>query len=95
MSSHYASNSSKSKSKLNLKVIPFKRRAPMAKADFRVDNHGSLILLHPLTQAGLDYVNENIGSDNGFQPLWPVVVFEPRYISQFIHDIRLSGLLAR
>ncbi len=51
MSSNHAS---KSKSKLNLNVVPFKRRPPMAKADFRVDNHGSIILLRPLTQAGID-----------------------------------------
>ena len=94
MSSHHR-NSRESQSKLNLNVVPFKRRPPMAKADIRIANHGSLILLHPLTQAGIDYVNREIGADNGFQPLWPVVVFEPRYISQFIHDIRLSGLLAR
>jgi hypothetical protein len=95
MSSHRASNSRKSKSKLNLNVIPFKRRAPMAKQDFAVENHGSIILLRPLTDAGIDYVNENIGEDNGFQPYWPVVVFEPRYISQFLHQVRESGLLVR
>lgn len=95
MSSHRLSNSSKSKSKLNLSVIPFKRRPMLAKQDFQVDNHGSIVLLRPLTQAGIDYVNENIGKDNGFQPYWPTVVFEPRYVPQFIHGIRQSGLLAR
>jgi hypothetical protein len=92
MSSRHASNA---KPKSKLKVIPFKRRPPMAKPDFQVDNHGSIIMLRPLTQAGIDYVNENIGEGNGFQPYWPVVVFEPRYVSQFIHDIRQAGLLAR
>jgi len=93
MSSHHASNSSKAKSKL--KVIPFKRRPALAKQDFAVENHGSIVLLRPLTEAGIDYVNENIGRENGFQPYWPVVVFEPRYIDQFIGAIREDGLLVR
>ena len=92
MSSHHAS---KSKSKLNLKVIPFKRRPILAKQDFAVENHGSIILLRPLTQAGIDYVNQNIGEENGFQPYWPTVLFEHRYIDAFISQIRADGLLAR
>ena len=94
MSSHHA-NSSKSKSKLNLTVIPFKRRPMLAKQDFAVEDHGSIVLLRPLTDEALEYVNREIGAGNGFQPYWPVVVFEPRYVSQFIHDIRQAGLLAR
>jgi hypothetical protein len=85
----------KTESNVNLNVIPFKRRPPMAKQDFAVKHHGSLILLHPLTKAGIDYVNEHIDRETGFHPYWPVVVFEPRYISKFIHDVRQSGLLAR
>ena len=85
----------KAKSKLSLTVVPFKRRPLLAKQDFTVQHHGSIITLTPLTKAGIDYVNEHIGKDNGFQPYWPTVVFEPRYVSQFIHDIRQSGLLAR
>ena len=92
MSSH---SSSKSKSKLNPKVIPYKRRPLLAKQDFQIDNHGSIVLLRPLTQAAIDYVNECIGKDNGFQPYWPTVLFEPRYIDAFISQIRQSGLLAR
>jgi hypothetical protein len=87
--------SSHTKSQLNLKVIPFKRRPPMAKSDFQVDQHGGIVMLKPLTKAGIDYVNQQIGKDNGYQPYWPTVVFEPRYVSRFIHDIRQSGLLAR
>ena len=92
MSSHQAS-SRKPKSKL--KVIPFKRRPVLAKQDFQVDNHGSIVLLRPLTRAGIDYVNRKIGKDNGFQPYWPTVLFEPRYIDQFVDAIREDGLLVR
>jgi hypothetical protein len=87
--------SSNRHAKSNQEVIPFKRRPMLAKQDFAVENHGSIVLLRPLTQAGIDYVNENIGASNGFQPYWPVVVFEPRYIDQFIGAIREDGLLVR
>jgi hypothetical protein len=92
-SHHHASNSSKPKSKLN--VIPFKRRPPMAKQDFQIDNHGSIVLLRPLTEVAIDWVNEHIGEGNGFQPYWPVVVFEPRYLDHYIAGIRRDGLVAR
>jgi hypothetical protein len=92
MSSHHASNA---KSKSNLRVIPFKRRPALAKQDFAVENHGSIILLKPLTAAAVDYVNQHIGKDNGFQAYWPTVIFEPRYIGQFIDAIREDGLLVR
>jgi hypothetical protein len=85
----------KTNSKLKLNVVPFKRRPLFAKQDFTVQHHGSIITLTPLTKAAIEYVNREIGKDNGYQPYWPVVVFEPRYISHFIHDIRQAGLLAR
>ncbi len=94
MSSH-TRNFSKSKSKINLDVITFKRRPVLAKQDFQVDNHGSIVLLRPLTKGAVEYVNREIGKDNGFQPYWPTVLFEPRYIDQFIDAIREDGLLVR
>ena len=93
MSSHHASSSSKPN--LNLQVVPFKRRPMLAKQDFALENHGSIVLLRPLTKAGIEYVNEYIGKDNGFQPYWPTVVFEPRYVDQFVDAIREDGLLVR
>ena len=95
MSSHQTRNSSKSKSKVNLSVILFKRRPVLAKQDFQIVNHGSIVLLRPLTKPAIDYVNEHIGKDNGFQPYWPTVLFEPRYIDQFVDAIREDGLSVR
>ena len=40
----------------------------LAKQDFQVDTHGSTVLLRPLTQAAVDYVNEHIGRDNLPEP---------------------------
>ncbi len=76
-------------------VIRFQRRAPLAKVDFTVNNHGSIVLVVPNTQAGIDWANENIGKDNGYQPYWPTMVFEPRYVDQVLDGIRAEGLTVR
>jgi hypothetical protein len=76
-------------------VIPFKRRPQMAKQDFTVENHGSVVIIRPNTPAGIDWANENIGAGNGFQPYWPAMLFEPRYVDQVISGIKADGLLVR
>jgi hypothetical protein len=43
-----------------------------------VRDEGSLILLTPLSSSAREFVEQRIGSDNGFQPYWPTVVIERR-----------------
>lgn len=52
---------SRAKSKVNLNVVPFKRRPPMAKQDFTVEHRGSIVLLRPNTPDGIDWANAKIG----------------------------------
>jgi hypothetical protein len=66
-----------------------------AKWDFRVEFHGAIILLVPLTKPGCAWAVKNIGADNGYQPYWPTVILEPRYLDGVIADIRRKGLVAR
>jgi hypothetical protein len=73
-------------------VIPFKRRHPLAKVDFSIENHGSVVLVRPNTRAAIEWADENIGAGNGFQPYYPCMVFEPRYVDQVINMIRQDGL---
>lgn len=63
--------------------------------DFIVENHGSICLLRPISSAAEEWVNEHIGEDNGFQPYWPTVVIEPRYISEIVNGIQQDGLAVR
>src|SRR5580704_3449087 len=49
--------------------------------DFVVENHGIIFLLKPLTPAATSWVEEHIGQENGYQPYFPTVVVEPRYIA--------------
>ncbi len=60
--------------------------------DFRVENHGSIFLLRPVSDAGCDWVDQHIGADNGYQPYLPTVVVEHRYIADIVAGIRTDGL---
>ena len=59
--------------------------------DFLCENHGSIFLLRPLTAKAKSWVEEHIG-DNGYQPYYPTVVVEPRYIADIVTGIQNDGL---
>jgi hypothetical protein len=63
--------------------------------DFRFENHFSICLLHPLTDAARAWVEDHIGADNGYQPQWPSVLLEPRYCGDVLAGIADSGLVVR
>jgi hypothetical protein len=63
--------------------------------DFRFTSHGSICLLHPLTDAAREWVEEHIGADNGYQPRWPSVLLEPRYCGAVLAGIADAGLVLR
>jgi hypothetical protein len=44
------------------------------KWDFRVEHHGSICLVVPLSRRGCAWINKNIGADNGYQPYYPTVI---------------------
>jgi hypothetical protein len=60
-------------------------------SDFVVEGGGSIYILRPLSDAAKDWVNEHIGEDNGYQPYWPAVVIEHRYIGDIVSGIRADG----
>ena len=61
-------------------------------ADVKVKNEGSIYLLEPTSRAGIDWVNENIGEGNGYQPMWPTVLVEHRYTSDIVAGMQADGL---
>ena len=61
-------------------------------ADFVVENHGGIFLLKPLTPSATSWIEEHIGQDNGFQPYFPTVVVEHRYIAEIVEGIQNNGL---
>jgi hypothetical protein len=66
--------------------------SPSVKSDFLLRDEGSIILLTPHTDAAHDWVNEHIGQDNGYQPYFPTVVVEPRYIADIVAGIQNDGM---
>ena len=60
--------------------------------DFLVENHGSIFLLIPLNDSAHAWVDEHIGSDNGFQPYWPTALVEHRFIADIVQGIQNDGL---
>jgi hypothetical protein len=77
------------------RTIPMRRRTPTEKYDFTVQRHGGLVLLVPNTKLGINWANHNIGADNGYQPYWPTVILEERYIDSVLAGIKKLGLVAR
>ena len=62
------------------------------RVDFSLENHGSIFLLRPITAPAFQWVEDHIGRDNGFQPYWPNVVIEHRYVEAVVDGIQTSGL---
>jgi hypothetical protein len=60
--------------------------------DFILEGHGSIFLLSPQNKNAIAWVDEHIGSENGFQPYWPIVVVEHRYIADIVAGIQSDGL---
>lgn len=87
MSSHNDSFVASGSSPTHREVIP-------SRPDFVLGNHGSILLLRPQNQNAVAWLDENIGSENGFQPYWPTVVIEPRYAPPILAGITNDGLTA-
>ncbi len=62
--------------------------------DFRIDGEGPMTTLFrvvPLTDAAKEWVEENV-SEEGFQPSWPTVHVEHRYLADLVDGIEGAGL---
>ncbi len=71
---------------------PTEREKATSPPDFFVENHGSIFLLRPQNEQAVAWADEHIGSENGFQPIWPTVVVEQRFIAAIVEGIRNDGL---
>jgi hypothetical protein len=67
-------------------------RKPVSPADFFLENHGSVLLLRPQTVSARIWVDDHIGKDNGFQPYYPIICVEHRYIADIVQGIQNDGL---
>jgi hypothetical protein len=63
----------------------------MAKVDATLSNHGSIVLLHPTTDAARAWLEEHVSEDS----MWfgNGLVIEPRYLAPLVEGMRDDGLL--
>jgi hypothetical protein len=59
-------------------VQPEPTETNLPEVDFLLRDHGSIILLRPVTEGAREWVDAHIGEDNGYQPMWPTVTIERR-----------------
>ena len=45
----------------------------------------------PLSQSACEWIEENINQTDNFQPYWPTVVIECRYVEEIIRGIVEEG----
>jgi predicted thioesterase len=58
--------------------------------DLRVNNHGTIFLVHPLSDAGREWVQEHLPADA--QRFGEAVVVEHRYIADIVDGATNDGL---
>ena len=64
------------------------------KIDIEVRGAGqSVLLLVPFTKVAEAWFEEHIGQDNGFQPYWPTVTVEARYVGDILRGAQADGLV--
>lgn len=74
--------------------MPTLRQTSESISDFVIESHGSIVLLRPLTESGRRWVEEKVRQE-GFQPIWPTVLIEPRYVTDILRGIAEAGLAVR
>ena len=59
--------------------------------DFDLMVSGSLAILDPMTERAREWVANNIGPDNGYQPYYPAVLCEHRYLDDILEALFAGG----
>jgi hypothetical protein len=64
-------------------------------ADVLVEGGGSVYIFRPLSDVAREWIDTHIGEDNGYQPYYPSVVVEHRYIADLVQGAIADGLVVR
>ena len=72
------------------------QKSSRAELDFKLENHGSLFLLRPLSTAAKDWMGEHLPVDDPETQFWgSAIVIEPRYLGPIVDGILADGLVLR
>ena len=66
------------------------------KLDFKLENHGSLFLLRPLSSAAKEWMKEHLPMESPETQFWSdAIVIEARYVTPIVDGIIGDGLVLR
>lgn len=72
------------------------QKSSRTELDFKLENHGSLFLLRPLSSAAKVWIGEHLPTDNPETQFWgDAIVIEPRYVAPIVDGIIGDGLVLR
>jgi hypothetical protein len=64
--------------------------------DFKLENHGSLSLLRPLSSAATEWMKEHLPVESPETQFWgDAIVIESRYVTEIVNGIIGDGLVLR
>jgi len=64
----------------------------VSQVDFLLEDHGSILFLHPQNKSAEDWINAYVSSD-GYQPSWPPVLMERRYAQTLVEGVQSEGFV--
>ena len=70
---------------------PSPQNQPHVSSDFVVTDNGTIFLLFPQTLSARLWIADHINKE-GFQPLYPTIAVEARYVQTIIEGIQEDGL---
>ena len=62
----------------------------MSVYDVRIENHGSIVLVQPLTDTAREWLTANVGEDSMY--FGGALVVEPRYLGELVDGMVSDGL---
>ena len=83
----------KSARRLLSEIVGEREEAPTSTVDIEVQNHGSIILLVPLTDAGDQWLHENTGEEATWYG--GALAVEPRYVTDIVDGAVGDGLVVK
>lgn len=64
----------------------------MRSKSIRITDTGSIVLIEPMTRRAAAWIDEDVGAESGFQPWYPTIIVEPRYVDAIIDGMAADGI---
>ena len=64
----------------------------MRSKSIRIIDTGPIVIIEPMTRRASAWIKENIGPDNGYQPYYPTIIVEGRYVDAILEGMAEDGI---